>query len=176
MNYPVPMPTPKENAKYLDNVRLNKFISEYQQMIACAMGYYGATDEQLPKRKNGNPFSIKSHPNHPCTLWAKKNRSNFLHMCRSTLEFVKEHHERGGKGHENARENVKKAMKFAGNIPGGARTPFPNCAASEELGVSYKHVPNVHLAYQLYYKDRWKLDKKEPKWEYKHERRVVRVK
>lgn len=34
MNYPVPTPIPRDNARFLDNVRLNKFISEFQQMIA----------------------------------------------------------------------------------------------------------------------------------------------
>lgn len=166
MNYPVPMQTPQENAKFLDNVRLNKFITEFQQMISCAMGFYGATDDELPRRKNGNIYSVKSHPGHPCTVWAKHNRSNFLHMCRSTLEFVREHHRRGGKGHENARDNIKKAMRFAHKLPSGPRTSFPNCAANDDLKIDYKHISDVHLAYKLYYNDRWNNDKKEPKWGY----------
>lgn len=166
MNYPVPTPTPKGNAKFMDNVRLNKFISEFQQMIAVAMGFHGATPEQLPKRLNGNPFGTKGHFNHPCTIWVRKNRSNFLHMCRSTLEFLNEHYRRGGKGHANARNNIKLAMAFAKNIPAGARTEFPNCAAHDSLGVNYKHIKDVHVAYSLYINDRWDLDKKEPKWGY----------
>ena len=166
MNYPVPMTTPKQNAKFLDNLRLNKFITEFQQMIAVAMGYYNATPEQLPKRLNGKPFGIKGHLNHPCTIWARTNRSNFIHMCRSVLEFLNEHYSRGGKGHLNARDNIKLAMKFASRIPAGARTPFPNCAAAKEFNVDYTNMKDVHMAYQLYYNDRWDLDKKEPRWRY----------
>lgn len=166
MNYPVPMPTPRENAQFMDNVRLNKFITEFQQMISVAMGYHGATADELPKRINGNPFGTKGHQHHPCTVWARTNRSNFLHMCRSTLEFLNEHHRRGGKGHDNARNNIKLAMKFAKNIPAGPRTPFPNCAAHDSLGLNYKHVKDVHMAYSMYINDRWDMDKKEPKWSY----------
>jgi hypothetical protein len=166
MNYPVPCGIPRKNAEFMDNVRLNKFISEFQQMIAVAMGYHGASEEQLPKRLNGKPFGTKGHFHHPCTVWARTNRSNFIHMCRSTLEFLNEHYKRGGKGHLNCRDNIRLAMKFAKNLPTGARTAFPNCAAHDSLGISYKHVKNVHMAYALYINDRWDLDKKEPKWTY----------
>lgn len=166
MNYPVPCRIPRHNAEFMDNVRLNKFISEFQQMIAVAMGFYGATPEQLPKRLNGKPFGIKGHFNHPCTVWARTNRSNFIHMCRSTLEFLNEHYRRGGKGHANCRDNIRLAMAFAKNLPSGARTAFPNCAAHDSLGVNYKHIKDVHVAYSLYINDRWDLDKKEPRWTY----------
>jgi hypothetical protein len=150
----------------MDNVRLNKFISEFQQMIAITMGYYGATKAQLPKRLNGKPFGTKGHLHHPCTVWARANKSNFIHMCRSTLEFLNEHHRRGGKGHANARENIRLAISFANDIPSGARTEFTNCAAHKDLGIDYKDVKCVHTAYMLYINDRWDLDKKEPKWIY----------
>lgn len=166
MNYPVPMETPKENAEFMDNVRLNKFISEFQQMINVAMAFHGATENELLVRKNGRVFKAKGHFNHPCTIWARTNRSNFLHMTRSTLEFYKEHIKRGGKGHENVRDNVRRAIRFASKLPPGQRTPFPNCAAHDSLGVNYKHLSDVHAAYQLYINDRWDMDKKEPKWTY----------
>ena len=166
MNYPVPTPIPRKNAEFLDNARLNKFITEFQQMIAVAMGHHGATDQEMLVRKNGNPFKTSGHKNHPCTIWARTNRSNFIHMCRSTLEFLNEHYRRGGRGHENARSNIKRAMAFANKLPAGPRTPFPNCAAHESLGINYKHMLDVHMAYKLYINDRWDMDKKEPKWTY----------
>lgn len=166
MNYPQPMPTPRENAKCLDNVRLNKFITEFQQMMNVAMASHGAQSHELLVTKAGKPYGTKSHINHPCTVWVRKNRSNFLHMTRSLLEYYKEHIGRGGSGHENVVANVKRAMMFASRLPAGARTPFPNCAASEKLGIDYKHIEDVHEAYRLYYADRWNMDKKEPKWGY----------
>lgn len=166
MNYPVPMSTPKENAQYLDNSRLNKFISEFQQMINRAMYLYGATDDQLLKRVNGKTYGVKGHPHHPCTLWIQHNRGNFVHACRSVLEFANEHWNRGGRGHGNVHDNMRRAIAFAKNIPTGTRTAFPNCAANEDSGINYKHIKDVHLAYQLYYEDRWMLDKNEPKWRY----------
>lgn len=166
MNYPVPTEIPRENAKFLDNKRLNKFITEYQQMLNVTMGFYGATQGQLLTTKNNTPYSTKSHINHPCTIWARQNRSNFLHMTRSTLEFYLEHIRRGGNGHENVRDNIRKAIVFAKNIPTGNRTAFPNCTVASKYNINYKHVRDVHLAYKLYLNDRWDNDSTEPKWVY----------
>lgn len=51
-----------------------------------------------------------------------------------------------------------------GLIPAGGRTPFANCAANASLGISFKHVQDVRLAYRLYLDERWKLDKLPPRW------------
>jgi len=166
MNYPVPTPDPKQNAKFLDNRRLNKFITEYQQMINVAIAYHGGMGDQLLVRKNSLPYSPKSHFNHPCTIWARHNRSNFLHMVKSTLEFYLEHKERGGKGHDNVPDNIKKATYFAARIPAGELTPFPNCTVAPKYNISFKHIEDVHLAYQLYLNARWDNDSTEPEWTY----------
>jgi hypothetical protein len=166
MNYPVPTPFPRQNAQFLDNVRLNKFIVEFQQMLNVAMAHNGANNEDLLVRLNGNTFGTKGHVNHPCTVWVRKNRANFLHMTRSLLEFYNEHIRRGGKGHSNVKENVRKCMSFAKKMPQGLLTPFANCAAHKDFGIDYKYMKDVHKAYFLYINDRWDLDKKEPKWGY----------
>lgn len=166
MNYPVPTPDPKQNAKYLDNRRLNKFITEYQQMINVAIAYHGGVENQFLTRKNGTSYSSKSHFNHPCTIWARLNRSNFLHMVKSTLEFYLEHKERGGKGHDNVPENIKKAVCFSSKVPEGGLTPFPNCTVAPKYNINFKHIEDVHLAYQLYLNARWDNDSVEPQWNY----------
>jgi hypothetical protein len=43
-------------------------------------------------------------------------------------------------------------------FPSEAQTPFPNCAANADLGISFKHIPDVHEAYRLYICERWKRD------------------
>jgi hypothetical protein len=49
-------------------------------------------------------------------------------------------------------------------IPNGNLTPFANCAANKSIGVSYKHIKDTTLAYQLYLNDRWDNDKRNPTW------------
>jgi hypothetical protein len=166
MNYPVPTPDPKQNAKFLDNRRLNKFITEYQQMINVAIAFHGGEREQFLIRKNNLPYGSKSHFNHPCTIWARHNRSNFMHMVKSTLEFYLEHKERGGKGHENVPQNIKKATDFSLNIPQGELTSFPNCTVASKYDINFKHIGDVHLAYKLYLNARWDNDSTEPQWTY----------
>lgn len=166
MNYPVPTPDPVQNAKFLDNKRLNKFITEYQQMINVAIAFHGGTGDQLLIRKNSLSYGVKGHFNHPCTIWARHNRSNFLHMVKSTLEFYLEHKRRGGKGHENVIENVERATYFAARIPEGELTPFPNCTVASKYNISFKHIEDVHMAYKLYLNARWDNDLTEPQWTY----------
>jgi hypothetical protein len=167
LNYPIPFPEQRKTAKFIDNVRLNKFIVEFEQMLNVAMAKHGASsDKDLLVRVNGKAFGVKGHANHPCTVWVGKNRSNFLHMVRSLLEFYNEHIRRGGKGHANVKENILRATRFAKNIPQGKLTPFANCAAHSDLGISFKHLTDTHKAYKLYIQERWKIDKKEPKWGY----------
>jgi len=167
VNYPVPFNEPRQNAAFLDNVRVNKFISEFQQMINRAIFVYGGNESQLLNRKNGNIYGVKGHVHHPCTLWIQANKSNFLHAIESTLAFYKEHIARGGKGHENVPANMEKAKAFADKLPEGNLTPFANCAAASALEIDYKHIGDVHLAYRMYYAVRWKTDKRKPKWGYR---------
>jgi hypothetical protein len=166
MNYPVPTPDPKENAKFLDNKRLNKFITEYQQMLNVAIAFHGGSKNEFLVRKNNEPYGSKSHFNHPCTIWARHNRSNFLHMVKSTLEFYLEHKRRGGKGHENVTDNVRIATNFAEKIPNGPLTSFPNCTVAPKYNINFKHIEDVHMAYKLYLNARWDNDSSEPEWTY----------
>jgi malate/lactate dehydrogenase len=43
-------------------------------------------------------------------------------------------------------------------------TKFANCAANESLGINYKHVANVHDAYQLYLNHRCEYTDKNATW------------
>jgi hypothetical protein len=38
------------------------------------------------------------------------------------------------------------------------QTPFANCAANADLGLSFKHISNTHQAYRMYINERWKRD------------------
>jgi hypothetical protein len=54
----------------------------------------------------------------------------------------------------------------SGNFSTEEETPFPNCAANAALGISFKHVEDVHQAYRMYINARWQRDTIPLTWNY----------
>ena len=47
---------PVKAAQAMDCVRVPKMVTESAQMMASALRYHGATDEQMPLTKSGTPY------------------------------------------------------------------------------------------------------------------------
>ena len=125
---------PIECAKYLDDKRVIKMCLETAQILSTITGV------------GYKP----THRNHPAVLWAKDNFSwtleHFVALCN-------EYYLRYNKIHKSS-ELLK---DFIENSIEDKVTPFVNCT-------TYKHVEDIHLAYQLYLNDKWDTDKREPTW------------
>jgi len=154
MNIFFTSPCPVESAKFLDTKRVNKMILESAQLLSTAL------------RENGYEGDIykSTHRNHPSTVWARQSRDNYIWLLRHFEALAKEYHARRGKWHKSYITLYNTLSNAVSYIPEGKLTPFANCAAREDLGISYKHLEDVHQAYKLYLNERWDLDKKEPTW------------
>lgn len=142
-------------ATYLDDVRVNKMILESAQMLSTACRVHGFDSGRLYKI---------AHLNHPASVWCRENKSNYMWLYRHFVALGKEKILRTGKSHKSYDE-LKEVLLFGSKyIPSGDLTPFANCAARKDLGISYKHLSDVCLAYQLYLNDRWETDKRPPMW------------
>ena len=122
---------------------------------------------QLLSNALGGPYE-KTHWNHPCAIWVRESRGNAKWLIAHTNALLDEYRYRsGGKTHkcEGLIPQFQYAVELC-DFPNEEQTPFANCAANEKLDISYKHIDNVHLAYQLYLNDRWDLQKREPQWGY----------
>lgn len=155
MNIFVTDPDPVKSAQYLDDVRVNKMILESAQMLSTACRLHGFNDEQLYK---------VAHQNHPATIWTRTSRENYMWLYNHYIALGKEKIQRTGKSHKSYDEKKDILLQGAQYIPSLELTPFANCASRQEFGISYKHLDDVHLAYQLYLNDRWDKDKREPTW------------
>lgn len=143
---------PIQSAIYLDDVRKNKMLLETAQMLSTAINV------------NGGEAPYKStHLNHPANSWLRSSKANYRWALRHYAALCRDFYRRRGRHHKSA-TIAKHLIKGIEYIPDGKLTPFVNCAANHSKGVSYKHIRNVQLAYQLYLSDRWSMDKKEPKW------------
>lgn len=145
---------PKVCAMSLDDKRVVKQCLETAQILSTALKLHGCTDLNLYK---------KTHQNHPCVKWAAETRLNYYWLLEHFQALLSEYSERYGKTHACSKL-LTTFLKHVSKIPRGPQTPFVNCASNNSLGICYKHVPNVCLAYQLYLNDRWHTDKRVPTW------------
>lgn len=140
-------PDPWESALWLDDVRKNKMILETAQLLSAAVAI---NDPSWASR-----VYKPTHLGHPCAKWTMQSRSNFGWLITYMQSLSSQ---RGGhKSYELFYETFED-YHSDGWFPSEARTPFPNCAANSDLGISFKHFADVHEAYRLYINERWKRD------------------
>lgn len=152
MNIFITSTCPAESAQFLDDKRCIKMCLESAQMLATAMREHG-----------GNPTYKSTHVNHPSNVWARQTKANYQWLLDHFKALCTEYTNRYGKVHK-CEDYINEFTVGVDLIPDGELTPFANCAANASLGVSYKHIDNVVLAYQLYLNERWDNDKREPTW------------
>lgn len=154
MNIFVTHPDPAISAKNLDDKRVIKMISESCQMLATALAEKGIETPIKP-----------THKNHPANIWTRSTRQNYLWLLRHTIALCREKRLRYP---NNPPHKYEQLIKFFRNhakfMPDFYLTPFANCAANNDIGISYKHINDTFLAYQLYLNDRWETDARQPTW------------
>lgn len=145
-------------AKHLDDIRLNKMITESCQMLVIALVKNGLPKERIPLTKAGKPYKTKGHANHPVTIWTGRTRKNFRWHMDYLAEMLDEYHYRTGKtragddiyyvAHDNDRL-----------IPDGILEPFQNCSLYKETLAQ-----DVCECYRQTMIDKWLKDKIKVKW------------
>lgn len=146
---------PRVCARNLDDKRVVKMTLESAQMLCTALHMHGAS--HLAKYK-------PTHPNHPSNIWCRETSMNYCWLLMHFAALAHEYTYRTGKVHKSYLELYDNLYSGIGFIPNGNLTPYANCAARQDLGISYKHLNDVHEAYKLYLIDRWALDTLTPKW------------
>lgn len=152
MNIFVTSSCPIESAKYLDNKRKVKMALESTQMLTTALNV------------NGIKTSYKTaHLNHPCTIWTRQSRQNWRWLYDHAVALCNEYKRIYNKEHA-CMTVLKQINGLESCLPDVGLTPFANCARSKEKGLDYTTEQDVYLAYRLYLKARWDLDKRKPEW------------
>jgi hypothetical protein len=141
---------PIESALALDDARVRKMIVESAQLMSGAVNIHGGVA----------PYKT-THVNHPCAVWTRTNRENYMWLFQHFSALLGEYRDRFGRTH-TCRDLIGDLFKGRLVIPYGPRTEFANCAANKELQLSYKHISPVTDAYREYLTTRWNMGK--PKW------------
>jgi hypothetical protein len=144
------------NASILDDKRLNKMIIETGQILCSALN--------IKAKSNVAPYRT-THTNHPCVKWAFDS-NNWLWLYQLLIEYGNEYSRRFNKEHKTITTLVSSRSLIStfvrlnldsiSEIDSNNHTPFVNCSFYKE--------EEVFPAYQKTLVDKWKADKRTPKW------------
>lgn len=124
---------PKLAAQYHGDKHVVKMITESAQMLCAVL--------QL----NGQPAPYRlTHANHPCTVWARASRSNWVWLRDFSLHLNDEYNHRYGMHKQHKAGEVIKGLPIP-TIPDIGLTPFAQAMPDE-----YKNDDAV-IAYRTYY-------------------------
>lgn len=146
MNIFITSPDPVECAIALDDKRLVKMILESVQMLSTAIARHG-----------GTPVYKVAWKKHPCTIWTGDSRENFEWHLALLKAMNDEFMGRYNKHHKAFLVGYEQLKAQSDIIPRCGLTNFPNCSLR-------KDVSDVHEAYRLGFIEKWKNDKRPPKW------------
>jgi hypothetical protein len=149
---------PKICAQYHLDKHVVKMPLETAQLLCTAVIEHGGTAK----------YKV-AHRNHPCSLWARKSRDNFVWLVELGWELCREYQLRYGKVHA-CLAVINDCLIKAEHIPEGGLTDFVQAMPDE-----YKRLDPVD-GYRAYYIGaktgfaKWK-NRKPPSWwlEYLHE-------
>lgn len=152
MNIFVTSPCPRLSAEYLDDKRAIKMILESAQILSTVMRKEGYTHPLLYK---------STHVHHPCVRWVMEDLSHFSWLLEHLRHLGSRYHTTHGRTHKSMQlEPV--FTEYLEHQTNGMSLPAPkyfvNCAANKSLGLDYRYIEYVPLAYQYYLTERNRRD------------------
>ena len=123
-------------AEYHNDKHVVKMILESAQLLCGVHHVIEENTDEVPYRL--------SHKNHPCSIWARENISNYLWLCELGLELCKEYSYRYGKRHKS-QDVIEWCLTNPPSLPEEDFTEPPKAMPEE-----YK-VDDVVQSYRNYY-------------------------
>lgn len=143
---------PIKCAENLDDKRVVKMVLETAQLLSTAINEHGGSA----------PYK-STHVNHPSAIWARQSKENYWWLIDHFVALCHEYKSRYGRDHKCS-DYINDFIALQPNFEINNMTEKPNCAANRTLGISYKSIQDIYLAYKLYLNDRWENDKRTPTW------------
>jgi hypothetical protein len=137
--------SPYLSAIWLDDLRLNKMVLETAQLLCTAHHELGSAMPGMYR---------PSHKNHPCAIWVRACRGNYVWALEHFAALCAEFQRRRGKQHASEALLAILLAEPPG-IPAGERQEFVNCTTK-------KHLLTPTAAYRSYMREKWANDKPDP--------------
>jgi hypothetical protein len=136
---------PIQSAAFLDSKRTIKMILESAQMLCTTLHLLGMKPPYKP-----------THINHPCTVWVRQSRQNYMWLVRHFEALCSKYKKFSGKTHK-CEQFLSYFIENADLLPDTGLTAFANCAKNLEKGLDFSNLP-VHIAYEKYLIARFESD------------------
>ena len=146
---------PQKAAELHCDQHVIKMTLETAQMLSTSVLFYQKDESGLYKM---------THKNHPCSVWARESRGNFIWLASLGAHLANEHKVRYSPKKPHASLKViQRALSFQKTIPEGPMTAFAQAMPKE-----YKS-DNAVLSYQNFYRNEkrfatWRAPRKTPNW------------
>lgn len=138
---------PYQCARNLDDKRVVKMVLETAQILSTALKFY---EPELPN------LYKSTHVNHPCSIWARQNQSNYMWLLTHFEALCDEYTQRYKKIHKS--QTLLPYFTSMGNIrmlPQGEMTTPPNVTGEFESD-------NVIESYNNLMLNKWLNDVRTP--------------
>lgn len=165
---------PEEAAKDLPDKLLSKMCLESTQMLA--VWGFNSRSIRIP-RKDGQPYGVNGHKNHPCTRWLYESDNNVKWLVEHAYALAKEHARRRsmvtGKTSDRhaclrALDSLREQCPDLDRLTWEEHTPFPQAMPdqykSDNPVSSYREFMMHEKGYAV-----WQLKDTEPSW-WNHEK------
>jgi hypothetical protein len=147
---------PKKAAEYHCDKHVIKMILETAQMLSTSVLFY---------QKDTLGLYNPTHKNHPCSIWARRSRQNFVWLASLGLHLGNEHKIRYSPKKPHASLKViRRAISLKDSIPQGEMTLFAQAMPEKYQG------DHVVKSYRNFYRNEkksfatWKQPRKKPDW------------
>ena len=103
----------RKSAQYHVDKHIVKMPLETAQLLCTARHYFNESPDSIPYRN--------THTNHPCSVWVRQTRSNYIWLCLMGIELCAEYTYRYNKRHKcqdvinDCIDNIPSGMQ-SGNI------------------------------------------------------------
>jgi len=130
---------PQKAAEYHCDKHVVKMIIETAQMLYSA--HWALNPEGLPAGAYR-----KAHSNHPCSIWVRQSRANYLWLCELGIWLCREYQFRYGPKTHKTQAHMEWLMEHPpASLLGDMITELP-----QAMPHGFKH-KNPVVAYQTYY-------------------------
>lgn len=157
MNIFMTHPSPMQSARWLDDVRVNKMLTESCQLLSTAIRICSGDDPSLCKG-----IYKTTHKNVGCAIWARAGRDNYVWLITHAQELHRLYNQKNNRIHASLAV-LERLIPLNYIIPEGATQPY-NSAKNSTLGIDFTDEENVFVAYRKYLVARWNTGSREPTW------------
>lgn len=157
MNIFMTHPSPVQSARWLDDVRVNKMLTESCQLLSTAIRICSRDDPSLCRG-----IYKTTHKNHGCAVWVRSGRDNYIWLATHAMELYCLYNQKNNRVHASLAV-LERLMPLDYIIEEGTTEPY-NATRNKEHNIDFGDEANIFVAYRKYLVARWEHDKRRPTW------------